>query len=199
MSEQEIYERLNEVFRNVFDDDEIEVEAGTTADDIEDWDSLEHINHSLCFILFRRNGIHNNEIVAGGLCRESTFESKLSDFFINCYAVRSGLRCKYDTAADPLRRTDTTLTGTSGSLLTVRLLAAASNFGTGQSALGALATIRQLRHYYFVHYMGVDFNAEDLVVQFQLAACVAVHIINSYFRHVYSLLSSITPLRCSPE
>ena len=44
MSEQEIYERLNEVFRNVFDDDDIEVEAGTTADDIEDWDSLEHIN-----------------------------------------------------------------------------------------------------------------------------------------------------------
>lgn len=44
MSEQEIYERLNEVFRNVFDDDKIEVEAGTTADDIEDWDSLEHIN-----------------------------------------------------------------------------------------------------------------------------------------------------------
>lgn len=41
MSEQEIYERLNEVFRNVFDDDDIEVEAGTTADDIEDWDSLE--------------------------------------------------------------------------------------------------------------------------------------------------------------
>ena len=44
MSEQEIYERLNEVFRNVFDDDDIEVEAGTTADDIEDWDSLEQIN-----------------------------------------------------------------------------------------------------------------------------------------------------------
>ena len=44
MSEQEIYDRLNEVFRNVFDDDEITVDAGTTADDIEDWDSLEHIN-----------------------------------------------------------------------------------------------------------------------------------------------------------
>ncbi len=44
MSEQEIYERLNEVFRDVFDDDEIEVEAETTADDIEDWDSLAHIN-----------------------------------------------------------------------------------------------------------------------------------------------------------
>ncbi len=44
MSEQEIYERLNEVFRDVFDDDEITVVAGTTADDIEDWDSLAHIN-----------------------------------------------------------------------------------------------------------------------------------------------------------
>ena len=44
MNEQEIYDRLNEVFRNVFDDDEITVDAGTTADDIEDWDSLEQIN-----------------------------------------------------------------------------------------------------------------------------------------------------------
>lgn len=44
MIEQEIYDRLNEVFRDVFDDDEITVNEDTTADDIEDWDSLEHIN-----------------------------------------------------------------------------------------------------------------------------------------------------------
>ena len=44
MSEQEIYDRLNEVFRDVFDDDDINVNEDTTADDIEDWDSLEHIN-----------------------------------------------------------------------------------------------------------------------------------------------------------
>ena len=44
MSEEEIYERLNNVFRDVFDDDEIVVNANTTANDIEDWDSLEHIN-----------------------------------------------------------------------------------------------------------------------------------------------------------
>ena len=39
----EIYERLNEVFRDVFDDDSIEVDEDTTAADIEDWDSLNHI------------------------------------------------------------------------------------------------------------------------------------------------------------
>ncbi len=39
----EIYERLNSVFRDVFDDDSITVNEDTTADDIEDWDSLNHI------------------------------------------------------------------------------------------------------------------------------------------------------------
>lgn len=40
----EIYERLNKVFRKVFDDKSISVDEHTTANDIEDWDSLEHIN-----------------------------------------------------------------------------------------------------------------------------------------------------------
>lgn len=44
MSRAEIYERLNEVFQDVFDDEDITVNDATTADDIEDWDSLEHIN-----------------------------------------------------------------------------------------------------------------------------------------------------------
>lgn len=42
-TEQEIYTELNDVFRDVFDDDTICVTADTTAADIEDWDSLEHI------------------------------------------------------------------------------------------------------------------------------------------------------------
>lgn len=43
ISEKEIYERLNKVFREVFDDEEITVTAETVADDIEDWDSMMHI------------------------------------------------------------------------------------------------------------------------------------------------------------
>lgn len=43
MSREEIYKNLDEVFQDVFDDDTIHVNDNTTADDIEDWDSLEHI------------------------------------------------------------------------------------------------------------------------------------------------------------
>ena len=39
----EIFDRLNEVFRDVFDDEDITVNERTTAADIEDWDSLSHI------------------------------------------------------------------------------------------------------------------------------------------------------------
>lgn len=44
MSREEVYEQLNEIFRDIFDDEDIVVNDDTTADDIEDWDSLEHIN-----------------------------------------------------------------------------------------------------------------------------------------------------------
>lgn len=39
----EIFERLNTVFRDFFDDEDIELDEDTTADDIDDWDSLNHI------------------------------------------------------------------------------------------------------------------------------------------------------------
>ena len=44
MTRETVYERLNEVFQDVFDDETITVQDNTTADDIEDWGSLEHIN-----------------------------------------------------------------------------------------------------------------------------------------------------------
>lgn len=44
MRREEVYERLVAVFREVFDDETIELEDSTVADDIDGWDSFEHIN-----------------------------------------------------------------------------------------------------------------------------------------------------------
>lgn len=44
MSKKEIMAEVIEIFRNVFDDTELEIGGNTCADDIEDWDSLEQIN-----------------------------------------------------------------------------------------------------------------------------------------------------------
>ena len=39
-----LLEELQEVFREAFDDDELELEREQTADDIDGWDSMAHIN-----------------------------------------------------------------------------------------------------------------------------------------------------------
>ncbi len=44
MTREEVYGKLNEVFQDVFDDEDIEVNDGTTSADVDGWDSLEHIN-----------------------------------------------------------------------------------------------------------------------------------------------------------
>ncbi len=44
MSKAEITEKLQEIFRDVFDDETIVVFDGMTSDDVENWDSLSHIN-----------------------------------------------------------------------------------------------------------------------------------------------------------
>lgn len=39
----EIKEKLQEIFRDVFDDEDITISEDTTSKDIEDWDSITHI------------------------------------------------------------------------------------------------------------------------------------------------------------
>lgn len=43
MDEPQIYQRLTEIFQDVFDEDSIEVTPKLSADDVDGWDSLTHI------------------------------------------------------------------------------------------------------------------------------------------------------------
>ena len=40
----QVFVKLNEIFQDVFDDEDINVNDATTAADVDGWDSLEHIN-----------------------------------------------------------------------------------------------------------------------------------------------------------
>lgn len=44
MSREDIFEKVVCIFREVFDDEELEIDETTNGNDIEDWDSLENIN-----------------------------------------------------------------------------------------------------------------------------------------------------------
>jgi len=39
-----IKDKIQEIFRDIFDEEELVISEETTADDIEEWDSLNHIN-----------------------------------------------------------------------------------------------------------------------------------------------------------
>ena len=43
MTHEEIMEKVQMIFRDVFDDDDLIITDSTNSSDIEDWDSLEHI------------------------------------------------------------------------------------------------------------------------------------------------------------
>ena len=44
MTREEVFERLNKIFQDIFDDENIVVNDSTTANDIDGWDSLEQVN-----------------------------------------------------------------------------------------------------------------------------------------------------------
>jgi len=44
MTSEELFNIIQDVFRDIFDEDDLIIHSETNADDIEDWDSLNHIN-----------------------------------------------------------------------------------------------------------------------------------------------------------
>ena len=44
MTREEVFEEVRKIFRDNFDDEELVIVDETNSGDIEDWDSIEHIN-----------------------------------------------------------------------------------------------------------------------------------------------------------
>ena len=44
MSREEIFNGVQNIFRDIFDDNDLIISDSTNSDEIEDWDSLNHIN-----------------------------------------------------------------------------------------------------------------------------------------------------------
>ena len=77
----DLNERLTEVFRYVFNNDSIKLTDTMTADDVDEWDSLSHINLIIAIELefgieFKQNEIQNFENV-GELFQ--SIKAKISD------------------------------------------------------------------------------------------------------------------------
>jgi len=79
MSEEQLYLKLNEIFREVFDDESIIVSAETTTNDIDKWDSLMHIN--LLYAIEDEFGIRFD--MEEGLMLQNVGE--LADIILNKY------------------------------------------------------------------------------------------------------------------
>ena len=44
MTREELFDGVQDIFRDIFDEDDMVIEDKTNSDDVEEWDSLNHIN-----------------------------------------------------------------------------------------------------------------------------------------------------------
>ena len=64
MSREKIFDEMKKIFRDVFEDEALEINNETNAEDIEDWDSLEQINLLIAMEKKFEIKFNINEVVA---------------------------------------------------------------------------------------------------------------------------------------
>ena len=65
MEEPAVYDKLTTVFRDVFDENDLVLKPGMTADDVDGWDSLSHIR--LVLAVSKAFGVKFSASEVGGL------------------------------------------------------------------------------------------------------------------------------------
>ena len=64
MSREKIFDEMKKIFRDVFEEETLEINNETNAEDIEDWDSLEQINLLIAMEKKFEIKFNINEVVA---------------------------------------------------------------------------------------------------------------------------------------
>ena len=121
-------------------------------------------------------GANNYDLVSCKLCGECTVKSDSLYLAVHCGSVRAGLGSEDDTTVSPLRRTGGTLSCTTGTLLTPRLLTATGNFGTGKSGLSSLSLIEKVSSYCCVKDCAIYICAVDHIGKGDLTNFLTCHI-----------------------
>ena len=75
MSDAEVRRRLTEIFREIFDDESLEIHDAMTAADVDEWDSLNHIN--LIISVERSFGVRFTTTEVGNLANVGEFVALL--------------------------------------------------------------------------------------------------------------------------
>ena len=100
--------------------------------------------------------------------------------------MASRSRSESDAAVSVLDSTGATLSGSAGTLLTERLLAAAGYFGSGLHVMRSLSPGGLLTEQCIEDGLTVDFDGEDAVSEFDFADLLAVKSNTSHFALIYA-------------
>ena len=123
--------------------------------------------------LVERERVDDGERVLGGAGREHRPHRQAAHLARERLLVRARVRPEDHAAALVVRRALGALARVAGALLAIRLLAAAGHLAAGARVVGALARVGLLGHDGLVHDRLVRLDAEDPIVQVDLAQDLA--------------------------
>ena len=122
--------------------------------------SFEHIDNRLGLVLFHADVVQNDHIAVFHFGRQGGQHGQFLHLFVQRISVVTGFRAQSNAAVSPLGSSDGALSRVAGAFLSPGFAAAASDFGSGQGGLGALALVGQVIDHRSMHYHAVGFDSE---------------------------------------
>lgn len=140
---------------------------------------------TIVLVLYSSTLMLSRTIISPSFTLEDRADSMASffTFLVQRISVTTGFRAQSNAAVSPLGSSDGALSRVAGAFLSPGFAAAASDFGSGQGGLGALALVGQVINHRSMHYHAVGFDSEYGIGKGDIADHFAGHIIYVYIWH----------------